>query len=439
MSLIHQSSSETVHAGLDIFSVPPTQTSIEHGHYVEFLPLASIGSTSSIEFFINQKGASEYLDLSNTFLHVKARVTQEDGSDIPENADVAPVNNFFHSLFSQVDISLNNTLVTPSENTYAYRAIIENILNYDRGAKKSQLSSEFYYRDTSFKFEDSKLGGENSGFKARANMSAKSKTIDMMGRLRCDIMNMSRYLINGVDVKIRLIKSPDSFHLISGSIPETVYKTKLDHVSLFVRKVRVNPAVSLAHNKVLTSTTAKYPLKRSSIKTFSIPGGQLSTTKDNLFLSQLPTRLIVCFVDSDSFGGVQSKNPFNFKHHKLSYISLFIDGEQVPSTPLTPNFVNHQYVRCYHRLFSELGLAGKNEGNYLEYRDFEGGNAFFAFDLSPSILDGDQCELIKSGNLRLEIKFAEALPHPIHAIVYGELDSLLEITAARDVIADFAI
>ena len=144
------------------------------------------------------------------------------------------------------------------------------------------------------------------------------------------------------------------------------------------------------------------------------------------------------FVDSDAFNGKIDKNPFNFKHNDLSYISLFIDGQQCPTTPLTPNFQNHQYVRCYHRLFSELGLASKNEGNYLEYRDFEGGNAMFAFDLSPSILDGDQCELIKSGNLRLEIKFAKPVPNPIHCMLYGELDSIIEITHNREVITDYS-
>ena len=56
----------------------------------------------------------------------------------------------------------------------------------------------------------------------------------------------------------------------------------------------------------------------------------------------------------------------------------------------------------------------------------------FAFDLSPSILNGDQCELVKSGNLRLELKFAKPLPNPVHCLVYGEVDSIIEVTNNRD-------
>ena len=436
MSLLHQSSAESLQTGLDIFSVWPTQTSIESGMYIEYLPLGSVGGANNIEFFINQKSSEEYIDLSNTYLHVRVKITNEKGEILADDTPVAPVNNFLHSLFSQVDISLNNTLVTPSENTYAYRAYIENTLNYDRAAKKSQLSAELYYRDSSHFFDDGDLNGNNSGFKVRAKACEKSRTMDMIGKLHCDVMNMSRYIINGVDIKFRLTRSNELFHLFNVN-DNVAYKTTIEHISMFVRKIKLNPVVSLAHNKALETRTAKYPLKRVSIKTFSIPTGQLSATKDNLFLAQLPTRLIVCFVDSDAFNGTYKKNPFNFKHQNLSYMSLFIDGRQCPSTPLTPNFKTHRFVRSYHRLFSELGLATKNEGNYIEYRDFDGGNALFAFDLSPSILDGNQCELIKSGNLRLELKFSEALPAPIHVIVYGEIDSIIEINKSREVITDY--
>ena len=41
-----------------------------------------------------------------------------------------PVNNWLHSLFSQVDVYLNDTLVTPSSNTYPFRASVDTVLSY---------------------------------------------------------------------------------------------------------------------------------------------------------------------------------------------------------------------------------------------------------------------------------------------------------------------
>ena len=39
------------------------------------------------------------------------------GTDLAADTHVAPVNNGLHSLFSQVDVYLNDTFVTPSSNT----------------------------------------------------------------------------------------------------------------------------------------------------------------------------------------------------------------------------------------------------------------------------------------------------------------------------------
>ena len=52
------------------------------------------------------------------------------------------------SLFSQVDVSLNGTFVTPSTNTYPYRAYIKTLLSHGAEAKNSQLTSVLWYKHT---------------------------------------------------------------------------------------------------------------------------------------------------------------------------------------------------------------------------------------------------------------------------------------------------
>ena len=83
-------------------------------------------------------------------------------------------------------------------------------------------------------------------------------------------------------------------------------------------------------------------------------------------------------------------------------------------------------------------MNNTDSGNYLEYRDFGDGYAIYAFDLTPSLLDGNQVELLKSGSLRLELKFSSPLAAPVHVLVYGELDSLIEISQTREVITDYS-
>ena len=72
---------------------------------------------------------------TDTNLYVEAKVVCTDGSPLPDDTDVAPVNLTLHSLFSQVDVSLNDRLVTSSKATYPYRAYLEHYCPMGRKPK----------------------------------------------------------------------------------------------------------------------------------------------------------------------------------------------------------------------------------------------------------------------------------------------------------------
>ena len=92
---------------------------------IEYHPLSNITDTGPIEFNVSGTG-EEYTDLEKTQLFEKAKITKANGTAL----DVGPVNLFLHSLFSQADVSLSERLISPSTNTYPYRAMIETLLNY---------------------------------------------------------------------------------------------------------------------------------------------------------------------------------------------------------------------------------------------------------------------------------------------------------------------
>jgi len=98
MSLVHTKSCESVHTGLDLFALPPTQTAVQDGLWVEYHPLATLAAGAPIEFAVSGATA-DYIDLSNTYLYVKAKVLRQDGTNPPADAVFAPVNYWLHSLF----------------------------------------------------------------------------------------------------------------------------------------------------------------------------------------------------------------------------------------------------------------------------------------------------------------------------------------------------
>ena len=180
MSYVHPFSKRCDKSEIDLFSVPPTQQSLERGRWIDYAPLSSVENPdSAITYLI--AGTDEYIDLSKTILTVRGEVTKGDGTTLSggNQTSVAPVNNFLHSLFKQVDVYLNGKQVTPAiqslqvdvgmfhplvwdgaikQGTYAYRAYIETLLNYDVSAKKSQFTSALYYKDTATQMDETGSG-----------------------------------------------------------------------------------------------------------------------------------------------------------------------------------------------------------------------------------------------------------------------------------------
>ena len=218
---------------------------------------------------------------------------------------------------------MNDLLVTHSNNNYPYRAYIENLLSFGQEVKNSQLSALLWHRNTSRHFDS--CATANNGYTQRKALAAESTEIDMMGKLHIDLTFQNRYLLNGVEVRLRLSRSKDLFCL-HGNANLAQNKVSLKEVTLFVRKVKPNPAVQLAHVKALQHAPAKYPLRRVEVKSFTVPTGNRSITKENLFLGQLPTRLVIGVVDNDAYNGVITKSSFHFKHDNINFMTIYRDG-----------------------------------------------------------------------------------------------------------------
>ena len=77
---------------LNLFLTPPIHTSIINGSWVEVRPTNLLDDDSAIDFEISGRG-TDFLDLGNTFIKAKVRVTTPNSDDgFPEGAKVAPVN-----------------------------------------------------------------------------------------------------------------------------------------------------------------------------------------------------------------------------------------------------------------------------------------------------------------------------------------------------------
>lgn len=422
----------------NIFALPPIQMAVEEGQWVEYNPVSSITSSAPLEFTVSGSG-EEYIDLSKTLIEVKAVIKQSNGQIAQKAANVAPINNTLQSLFSQVDLSLNDVPVSSSTNTYAYRAFLENNLNFGRDAKESRLSAGLYFIDDNIHQAHPTPQDENdepnSGLQRRHEICA-GKTFDMIGGIHADICHQNRYLINGVTLRLRMTRSKDQFVLM-GAADHTV---EIVSAKLWMRKLKIAPSLALAHEKMLLKKTAKYPINRVELKVFHLPSGLKSFTRDALFQGQLPKRIILGIVDNRAYNGDVGLNPFDFKHCDLNYLTLHLDGKQIPFSALKPSYANDNYIRSYFTQFCSANGINSDTGNTVDREEFKDGNTLYCFDLTPDLSssNGHHFNLAKKGNLRVEMGFEKVMPFTGNVIVYSEFESIIEIDHERKITHDYA-
>ena len=221
---LHEDSCRCGKSELDLFIVPPTQIEMNKGFWESNDPVARVQTSDTIEFFC-VANPDVYTDLANSYFHVKAKIIKANDADLDGDEPVGPVNLWLHSLFYQVELFLNNKLLTPSSMAYLYRMYLETILNFCKDAKSSHLTSALYYKDRPGKLDSANpvdnADNVNTGVKERYNHSKESKMVSMDGKIHSDLFAHERYILGGVPIKLKLVRSSAAFSLVSSSDPAT--------------------------------------------------------------------------------------------------------------------------------------------------------------------------------------------------------------------------
>ncbi|GFQ97238.1 uncharacterized protein F54H12.2 [Trichonephila clavata] len=274
---------------------------------------SKVMSDVASEFYVSATG-DNYIDLSHTLLQVQVKIKKKSGAAISTPDQVAPISYLLNTLFSECSVTLNDKQISSQAN-YAYRCIFDALLS-PRTVQESMLTAGLFYKDTASKHDLVELtnvaDNVNSGYQTRYNICKDSKLMDLIGPLHFDLGNQSKFLINSVNLRIKLERNKDPFTMMSATHD---FKMVIQHASLFVRKVKVAPSIMIGHETALGNGAIKMPIRRTEVKSFALSSGMQSITIPNAFIGQLPTRLIMGMVSNNAFNGDFPKNPFNFKHY----------------------------------------------------------------------------------------------------------------------------
>lgn len=426
---INSLSTPVIRGEANIFACPVTDTTVESSFYAEYKPTVNIQeSDSKVEFRISGS-TNQYIDLNDSFLEVIVKVVDSEGNNLKPDAEVSTTNNFLHSMFSRVDIYINNQLISATNTCYPYKAYIETLFSFGKEYLESQGQCFMFHKDTS----GGELSSRNSGYNSRKARISSSKPVELIGKLRFDIGAQDRYIINDTNVTISLTKNSDRFTLLyqpptEDGKPSLNPRVRFLDASFFVRKQVLYPSIALAHQKELQNgNSALYPYTTSEIKPFTISTGNQSFVEENIFLGRVPSRIVIALTSNAGFTGTYGTNPFKFSHFGLNFISVTVNNMPIPVKPMNIDFDNGIYRLPYYIMLNSLGLVSRNEGLILTPDDFSNGNTFFVYDLNQ-IASSDTLFLLENtGSVRLELQFQNPLVEAVTCVVYSESQAILEI------------
>lgn len=435
MNKIHDLSHITTLADYDLFTVPPTQLTIEKNIVTEYRPISTLNPDSVIEFQVNS-AVDEYILLRETQLYIKIRVDLKKSTGANAAADdwkkLNVANNLMHSLFRTVELEIEGKSVTQSPQTYAYKAYFETMLGFCEEAKDGYLCGVTWYNDEDKK---EKVDDDIAAYTTPKpmNTTGKGEPIDMLGKLHLDLAFQPRALIGGCRLKFTLVPNNKAFYLNHDS---TVVPTvTFENAALYVTKSKVAYPIVEAHNLALTKGTAKYPIMRSLVKSFTVPTGLLDVNIDNAITGQIPRRMFLALVDSRAYTGTAAYNPYNFTSYNLNYLVASVDGVQYPTVAFTPDYTEGLYVREFMSLYDSLNQMTTDACLALPRGSYPGGNCIYGFSFAPDPTDDSSktgyVNPTRYGSVRLSLKFAQALANNINVLIYCEYDNIIEIDATR--------
>ena len=368
--------------------------------------------------------AGQFVDLANIVLHVAGSVVLHNGTKVKQENKIQVSQLGLCNLFKSISVYFNNTQVEPGTN-YAYNAYIKNLLNNPAWRSKNLLKlMGFRTMNQHDKYTATTINAE------AAESFVTEKGFDLLGPLTLDIATSDAYLLDSVDIRIRLELSTDKFFLNTAN-EALAPKYKIEEASLTVTKLCPMANALKALNRMMEKVPMTYLFDRILYTSRPVATGQTRITVDNPWSNVVPSKLWFVIVPMERTHGEYNKNSMYFNHHTIKRVDLYLNNETLYS--LQADFENERYGFSYYQFLRALGHS---HAPLIEHDEFGKGSTIHLFSLSPEVLDGESMQLEREGHLRIDIDLATAPTESLLLMMFAETQGKIVIDKERDVLLD---
>ena len=373
-----------------------------------------------------------FIDLNTLTWNGKIRVINKKDPNSPvisanETKDItcSVVNNFIHSTVSKITYQLNDFQMGDSApKSYSYRAYMDNLLSFSKGAKEQSLKYHGFEQDTPGSFENVhklKASNENNGFKKRSELFCTPNYFHFSVKLRIDLANIDQFLQPGVQLRFEIERNSDAFALLSDVGDDVTFEFEMKDSTIEFDKMIPTPEYLNHFEKNIQQEPLIYSYDKSQIHYFPYPANMNDLSIYSMFhTDKLPSYLVFGLVDNDAFDGSFSKNPYNFQHFDLKEFYLLVNGTSVPTQPVKLDISSMDYHHTYANEFlDKLKLKNSNDSIGISADDWINGSFFWIADLNVDKCCNFHEHNSKGGTIHLKLQTKTALPNTTRLIVYS--------------------
>ena len=458
-------SAASVNPKLDLFRVPPTDISTTSYRMVRIHTFTT--GINPIEFHVDAQ--SDFIDFDRSYFEIDLQLKNENGGNLTASAIntaelIAPVNNLAHSLFKQINMRLNGTLISDQSDMYHYKAYLQTLMNFDRQDGETILVPQGWYNTIDVKeaYTATNIRGPDPADGANAHATYTALTPQHKQALQEQRNELDKWTGNQKHV-LRMKPFLDVFHMGKVMVPGVQFSIQfyLNEPKLFLDAVarqgritqddikmrfylctlRLNDDVfrGLMQRMNVSRSIATYPTLRTEIRSYTFAQNIARKEIDNPFQSRIPNRIIIGLVDSRAFNGNYAYDPFAFQKSGITSVRQFIRGEEYPYETLELNSANnYKDLTGYYRFLQATGCLDRGEGNMVKATDWGQSKncTLFAIDnVASGCVDCANLTPRQTGELQIEL-IGEPQPENMVVLVYAEFENLIEIDSNQAVLYD---
>lgn len=354
----------------------PTDLRYQLVEFVKYSPQSALSSHGDIRFYLPPRTGAAVYFLKDIFIEARVNLQNEDGTKISDGKDVSVVNNTPHSLLKRLSLKIGDVSIVNTDNDfYYYKAYLKNLLSNSSTVKASQIGkgADNWVTDTSGFFDSNDTS--NVGYFSRAQSFRYTETtagastlkyygddVTYLARLQHDLVSCDVPLIPGIEVNVEMSLNKKEF-VVKTNDSDAKYVLKVKELYLHVPIGILSASLYNSMEATLKNTPVLMHYTRTSVSVLEIPTDSLNFTAETIFSrTQVPSKIIIGFVDTEAFNGSYKKNGFNFRRSWTGASSVS-QVQRPPSPPPPPAQRTRQRVEEsdveilnteIHRLRSEL-------------------------------------------------------------------------------------